>query len=259
MIWDDFDTLFLFNTFDYAAKTALLPDGLYQLRFVGYAADASDNLILSSERVLPACGEQTPQAVDIRLDNQSLAPHIVPGIPCTPIHACIAEPDCYIRKICVNEGTASEHCISACDIVVLSATDTLTIHFTASCPVTAQDGHLGGYWLRAEYGLSQVFYIGTGIGTFQPDPTFEVGPDYASALLQGAPRPHWYGGDFKVTITGADFPQCCAYLLHLRAWKRTTTGCADPQWVHANEFELSFTVLRPELCPDVCTDQQKNA
>jgi hypothetical protein len=142
---------------------------------------------------------------------------------------------------------------------VLSATDTLTIHFTASCPVTAQDGHLGGYWLRAEYGLSQVFYIGTGIGTFQPDPTFEVGPDYASALLQGAPRPHWYGGDFKVTITGADFPQCCAYLLHLRAWKRTTTGCTDPQWVHANEFELSFTVLRPELCPDVCTDQQKNA
>jgi hypothetical protein len=259
VIWDDFDTLLWFNTFDYTAKAALLPDGLYQLRFVGYAADASDNLILSSERILPACGEQTPQPVDIRLDNQSLAPHLVPGIPCTPIHACTAEPDCYIRKICVNEGTASEHCISACDIVVLSATDTLTIHFTASCPVTAQDGHLGGYWLRAEYGLSQVFYIGTGIGTFQPDPTFEVGPDYANALLQGAPRPHWYGGDFKVTITGADFPQCCAYLLHLRAWKRTTTGCTDPQWVHANEFELSFTVLRPELCPDVCTDQQKNA
>ena len=42
--------------------------------------------------------------------------------------------------------------------------------------MTAQDGHLGGYWLRAEYGLSQVFYIGTGIGTFQPDPTFEVDP-----------------------------------------------------------------------------------
>jgi hypothetical protein len=30
-------------------------------------------------------------------------------------------------------------------------------------------------------------------------------------------------------------------------------------WVHANEFELSFTVLRPELCPDVCPDQQKSA
>ena len=167
--------------------------------------------------------------------------------------------DCYIRKICVNEGTANEHCISACDIVVLSATDTLTIHFTASCPATARDGHLAGYWLRAEYGLSQVFYIGTGIGVFQPDPTFEVGPDYASALLQGAPRPNWYGGDFKVTITGADFPQCCAYLLRLRAWTRTTHGCTDPQWVHANEFELSFTVLRPELCPDVCPNQQKGA
>jgi hypothetical protein len=257
VIWDDFDTLFLFNTFDYALKTALLPDGLYQFRFVGYAADAGDNLIPASERVLPACGEETPQTVEIRLDNQSLVPHIVPGIPCTPIHACIAEPDCYIRKICVNEGKPSEHCINACDITVLAATDTLTIHFTVTCPPTAQDGHLGGYWLRAEYGVSQVFYIGTGIGTFQPDPTFEVGPDYANALLQGAPRPHWYGGDYKVTITGADFPECCAYLLHLRAWKRTTDGCTDPQWVHANEFELSFTVLRPELCPDVCKDQQK--
>jgi hypothetical protein len=259
VIWDDYDTLFLFDTFDYSLKTALLPDGLYQLRFVGFSADAADNLILASERILPACGKETPQPVYIRLDNQSLAPHIVPGIPCTPIHACIAEPDCYIRRICVNEGKVGEHCISACDIAVLSATDTLTIHFTASCPTTTQDGHLAGYWLRAEYGASKVFYIGTGIGTFQPDPTFEVGPDYASALLQGAPRPQWYGGDYKVTLTGADFPECCAYLLHLRAWKRTTNGCSDPQSVHANEFELSFTVLRPELCPDVCKGQQQLA
>lgn len=263
VLWDDYDTLFYFDTYDYVLKTARVPDGLYQLRFVGYTADAADNLILTSERRLPTCGETTDETVFIRLDNQSLLQHIAPGLPCVPpincctaIHSCISEPDCYIRKVCVNEGLPGEHCISACEIITLSATDTLTIHFTASCPPTSEDGHLGGYWLRAEYGLSQSFYIGAGIGTFQPDPTFEVGPDYANSLLQGAPRPHWYGGDYKVTLKGSDFPECCAYLLHLRAWKRTTDGCTDPQWVHANEFEMAFTVLRPELCPDVCPDIQ---
>jgi hypothetical protein len=256
--WNDYDTLFVFDTYDGALHTARIPDGLYQLRFVGYNADAADNLVLSSERILPACGQQKAETVFIRLDNQSSAAHVVPGIPCTPIHQCIAEPDVYIRKICINEGKPNAHCITACEIVRLAATDTLTIHFTASVPTTVQDGHLGGYWMRAEYGLSNVFYIGTGVhGTFDPDPTFEVGPDYSAALTQGAPRPQWYGGDFKVTLTGADFPECCAYLLHLRAWKRTTNGCTDPQWVHANEFEFAFTVLRPELCPDICPDRER--
>jgi hypothetical protein len=76
-------------------------------------------------------------------------------------------------------------------------------------------------------------------------------------LLQGAPRPHWYGGDYRVTLRGSDFPECCAYLLRLRAWKRTTNGCSDPQWVHANEFQIAFTILRPELCPDVCPEQRQ--
>jgi len=258
VIWYDYDTLFYFNTL---ANPGLTPDGLYQLRFVGYTADAADNLIPASERIMPTCGQAATETVYVRIDNQAMihAPS-TPLHPCGPgtVHTCTNEPDCYIRKICVNEGTLSERCISACDIVKLSATDTLTVHFTATCPPSADDGHLGGYWLRAEYGVSQVFYIGTGLhGTFAADPTFEVGPDYATALLQGAPRPHWYGGDYKVTLRGTDFPECCAYLLHLRAWKRTTNGCADPQWVHANEFAIAFTILRPELCPDVCPDQQK--
>jgi hypothetical protein len=255
--WDDYDTLFILDTFDYALRTARVPDALYQFRFVGYSADAADNLILSSQRVLPTCGQQSDETVFVRIDNQSQAPHIVPGIPCTEVHACIAEPDVYIRRICVNEGRANEHCILACEIVTLNATDTLTIHFTVSVPHTTQDGHLGGYWMRAEYGLAQLFHIGTGShGTFEPDPTAEVGPDYAMALLQGAPRPQWFGGDYKVTLTGADFPECCAYQIHLRAWKRTTDGCTDPQWIHANEFELAFTVLRPELCPNTCPESQ---
>lgn len=251
--WNDYDTLFIFDTWDDAAQTGLVADGLYELRFVGYATNAADDLLPDSERVLPLCGQDDEARLFIRIDNQSQLPHIVPGVPCTAIHACIAEPDCYIRSVCVNEGMPDAHCILPCEIVRLSASDTLTIHFTVTVPNTVEDGHLGGYYMQAHYGLSNVFDIGTGVhGTFASDPTFEVGPTYAAALAQGAPRPHWYGGDYKVTLRGTDFPECCAYLLHLRAWKRTTNGCTDPQYVHYNRFEMSFTVLRRELCPDVC-------
>lgn len=258
VIWYDYDTLFYFDTL---TNPGLTPDALYQLRFVGYTADAADNLIAASERILPTCGQTTTETFYVRIDNQAMV-HPVPTAlhPCGlgTVHICTNEPDCYIRKICVNEGTVGEHCISACDIVKLAATDTLTVHFSATCPPTTQDGHLGGYTLEARYGVAQSFAIGTGVhGTFTADPTFEVGPDYASALLQGAPRPHWYGGDYKVTLRGTDFPECCAYLLHLEAWTRTTNGCADPSTVHVNRFEIAFTILRPELCPDVCPDQQR--
>ncbi len=268
VIWDDFDTLFYFNTTD----PALTPDGLYQLRFIGYTADAGDNLILASESILPTCGQVTPETVYLRIDNQAMIhPLPTPQHPCTAIHKCTNEPDCYIRSVCKNEGQLDEICISACDIVRLNPKDTLTIHFTVTCPPTVQDGHLGGYWLRAEYGVSQVFYIGTAPvdpaarGTFLSDPTIEVGPDYTnvvasqSALAQGAPRPHWYGGDYKVTLNGSDFPECCAYLLRLWAWKRTTDGCSDPSVTHFNQFELAFTVLRPDLCPGICPDETQKA
>ncbi|MRV72488.1 hypothetical protein GJ700_12290 [Duganella sp. FT92W] len=258
VIWFDYDTLFYFNTL---ASGALTPDALYELRFVGYAANAADDLILSSARLLPGCGQHGTESVFIRIDNQAMA-HMPPTPlhPCGPgsVHLCTNEPDCYIRKICINEGTPAQYCISACDILRLAESDTLTIHFTVSVPATAQDGHLGGYTLAAEYGVSLAFDIGTGLhGAFAPDPTFEVGPDYLSALGQGAPRPHWYGGDYKVTLRGSDFPVCCAYLLRLRAWKRTTDGCSDPRYVHHNTFEFAFTVLRPELCPDICRDRNQ--
>jgi len=256
VIWNDFDTLFIFDTL---ANLGLTPDGLYQLRFVGYAADAADKLILPSERILPTCGQQTAETVYIRLDNQgSNHPVPTPQHPCTIIHQCTDEPDAFIRKVCKNEGTGDEVCINACDIVRLGPDDTLTIHFTVTCPANIKDGHLEAYWMRFEYGVSQTFYVGTGLhGTFSGDPTPEFGPDYASALLQGAPRPQWYGGDFKVTVRGSDFPECCAYLLRLWAWKRTSNGCNSPSLTHWNQFELTFTVLRPDLCPQVCPPEQK--
>lgn len=258
VIWYDPDTLFYFDT---TANPAITPDALYQLRFIGYSTDAADNLILASARVLPGCGQQEAQKVFIRVDNQAMV-HPAPTAlhPCGPgtVHDCTNEPDCYIRSICVNEGTAGEYCISACDMVRLSASDTLTVHFSATVPATVQDGHLGGYTLFAEYGVAQTFQIGTGVhGTFSADPTFEVGPTYLEALSQGAPRPHWYGGHYKVTLRGSDFDRCCAYILRLKAWKRTA-NCGAPSLTHFNEFEVAFTILRPELCPDVCPEPGEN-
>lgn len=253
VLWDDYDTLFYFNTL---ASPALTPDALYQLRFVGYAADAADNLIPASERILPTCGKDSAEAVYIRIDNQgNIHPVPTPAHPCTPIHLCTNEPDCYIRKVCVNDpitGVCKE--VKACDIVRLEDSDTVTIHFSATCPPTLEDGHLGGYWLKAEHGVSQSLDIVPGVGTLSPDPTPETGPDYSAALGQGIARPHWYGGDYKVTIKATDFPECCAYLLRLHAWKRTTNGCSDPRWTHSNDFELAFTVLRTKMCPDICPD-----
>jgi hypothetical protein len=84
----------------------------------------------------------------------------------------------------------------------------------------------------------------------------QVGPTYAQALAQGATRPYWYGGDYKVTLRGCDFPVCCAYEVRLRAWKRTWNGCQVPEWTHWNRFHNTFTILRRDLCPDICRDNQ---
>ncbi|MDH5575880.1 MAG: hypothetical protein OEY80_10385, partial [Nitrospirota bacterium] len=69
-------------------------------------------------------------------------------------------------------------------------------------------------------------------------------------------RPFWYGGNFKVTVeVGAPVPgtthhvfqTCCAYLLRLKVWKRTTDGCSASQHFHYNFSEFSFTVVRSDL------------
>lgn len=267
VLWSDYATLFQFDS----TQPGLTPDALYQLQFDAFAADASDNLIAASERILPTCGEASAERVYVRIDNQGLThPGPAPLAPCkiehacgSLIHKCTIEPDCYIREIWKNEGQPNQACVSACDITRLESSDTLTIHFSVTCPPTVQDGHLGGYWLRAEYGANQAFYLTAplyvdaagGVGTLAPDSTPEVGPSYSQALAQGAPRALWYGGDFKVTLRGSDFPACCAYLLRLWAWKRTSDGdCDDPTTRHANQFELSFTVLRPGLCSEVCAE-----
>jgi len=264
--WNDFDTLFYFNTL-----ASVISDGLYELRLVGYTADAGDNL--TNERVVPLCGHDVAATMFVRVDNQhSVHPPPTPTHPFGPNppicsstyssnHICTLEPECFFRQICKNEGTPEMQCIAACDIVHLSLKedDTLTIHFTVSCPNNSNDANLAGYTLEAIYGYSDVLTIGTAtstacpssvsdpVGTFvadPPTPGVQVGPTYALALAQGATRPLWYGGDYKVTLRACDFPESCAYDLQLCAWKRTTNGCTVSGCLNLdyNIFDLTLTI-----------------
>jgi hypothetical protein len=268
------DTLFYFNT-----CVPLIADGLYELRLYGYTADASDNL--TDGRVVNLCGSDSAATLEVFVDNQhSIHPPATPSHPYGPNpnqiacptvpacsspystnHICTLEPECYFRQICKNEGQPDSVCYSACDTITLKPTDTLTLHFTVTCPSNPNDGHLGGYTLQAYYGFSEVLVIGNAAasapcpslltdprGTFEadpPSPTVQVGPTYGQALTQGAPRPLWYGGDYKVTLRGCDFPESCAYDFQLCAWKRTTDGCtlSGCLTLDYNVFDLTVVIL----------------
>ena len=146
--------------------------------------------------------------------------------------------------------------MSVCDIVELQPTDTLTVHFTVTVPANDQDGHLGGYEMWADYGASLRFHIGRRRARGAvPGARLRAPPGASSrrirrarpsrsarrtrqALVQGAPRPHWYGGNYKVTLRGCDFPVCCAYDIYLHAWKRT---CERLQLVPGGRTATSTT------------------
>jgi len=244
-LWDDWDTLFIWNTQN-------LPegDGLYTFRLIGYRQAADGTLV--DERVMPLCGTEdeevpTPATVMVRIDNRNV-PH-APSTPAHPcgggtVHLCTAEPDCDFVSVVKNEGGAAPATINACDIATIADTDVVTIHFSVTVPATVTDGHLLAYEMTAHYGESGVFNVLTA-GTLAGDPTPTFGPAYDNALAQGAMRPHWYGGNFKVSVPGTAFPVSCAYLLRLRTWKRTTNGCTSPYYFHWNVCEFSFCVIKP--------------
>ncbi|MDP2659403.1 MAG: hypothetical protein Q8R28_01560, partial [Dehalococcoidia bacterium] len=245
-IWDDWDTLFIWNT-----ESLPQGDGLYAFRLIGYRQAADGTLV--DERVMPLCGAEdedppTPASVMVLVDNRIIGVHppSIPSHPCGPgtVHLCTVEPDCDFVSVVKNEGAAGQGNINACDIVTIADTDTVTIHYLVTTPATVTDSHLLAYELTAHYGESNVFNV-LGAGTMAGDPTLQFGPTYDDALAQGASRPFWRGGSFKVTLPGSAFPASCAYLLRLRSWKRTTDGCTDPYYFHANVCELSFCVIKP--------------
>jgi hypothetical protein len=225
----------------------LLPDGLYALRVVGWRLDGAGHLV--DRQVMTRCDTVNEEHLLIRLDNRTLPDH-PPSVPDHPwgtgfIHIGTIDPDCDIVSIVKNEGGAS-HVVNPCDIIELSDSDTLTVHFFVTVPAPDADRHLGAYWMTASYGESATFDLiaAASGGVPQADPTPHVGPTYAQALAQGETRPWWGGGSYKLVLPGSAFPRTCAYLFHLHAHKRVTAGCQDAAWFHYNDTEVSITIKK---------------
>lgn len=249
-------------------ETPMIPDGLYELRVIGYEfAPATDTLI--NPRVMPLCpAEGSPvdpanvASMKLRIDNRNAVSS--PGT----VHTQTLEPEADFPNVCAvvkNEDMPGEECVSVCGVLRVAAGDTITVHFRAS----DADGHLERYSLNAHWAESEVFSL-LSSGTLAGDPDELFGPGYAQTFAGGqglyrsslpptdaeAGRPGWFGGRFKVTVTVGDpvpgtnhqvFQTCCAYLLRLGVWKRTTNGCSSSVHFHRNWAEFSFTLVRTDL------------
>ena len=226
-----------------------MQDGLYELRVVGYKIDASNKL--TDRREMLRCATSQVERLLIRLDNR-VVPNHPPSTPTHPwgpgfLHAPTLDPDCDITSLVVNEGGEAPVVINPCDIATLGDTDTLTVHFTVTAPGPDADRHLSEYSMTVHHAESAVFdATATSVGGPQADPTVAVGPKYADTLTpaQGGVRRWWGGGSFKVVLPGSAFPETCAYLFRLRAWKRVFDGSSSIEWFHYNTTEYSITIQK---------------
>lgn len=252
-------------------ETPLISDGLYELRVIGYDYNAATDTLFN-DRVMPVCSSSgdplDPAAhamMRLRLDNRSAIS--TPGT----VHVNTLEPESDYPNICAvvkNEGMPDEECVSACGLLSVVSGDTITVHFQAS----DQDGHLERYTLNAHWAESDMFSL---LSVSYPEAETVpndnlVGPTYATTFLSGQglhrsllplsnpehDRPFWNGGHFKITVVVGDpvpstshhvFETCCAFLLRLRVWKRTTNGCTSSMYFHSNWSEFSFTIIRADL------------
>jgi hypothetical protein len=196
------------------------------------------------------CDTTEEEHLLLRLDNRTIPNHApsVPNHPWGPgfVHFGTRDPDCDIVSIVKNENGGGV-IVNPCDVIELTDSDTLTLHFFVTVPSSDDDRHLGGYWMNAYYGESAVFdMIAAAIGGApQADPTVAVGPTYAEALGQGAVRPWWGGGYYKLVLNGSAFPETCAYLFKIRAWKRVwSNGCQDISVYDYNDTEISITITK---------------
>jgi hypothetical protein len=228
-------------------------DGTYYLRLKGWtrAGYAGD---LSNKRILPFCETEKDNYLVITLDNRvtgSGSGHPIDH-PCGTgtVHVCTTEPDCNIIAVRIA-GVP----VGPCGSQEASGDQTVEIDLMVNDP----DGHLAYYTLASNYGLNQsipLIYLGGSIGTLSPGPAAsfatswigpaaQVGPDYGSALAQGAVSPDWSAGTVTLTAKVKDvFPETCCYQLQLWAYKRTIANCYYGFDGHANVTELSFTIIR---------------
>jgi|HubBroStandDraft_4_1064222.scaffolds.fasta_scaffold00004_186 hypothetical protein len=250
-----------------------LSNGTYYLRLKAWTRPGETG-DLTDPRIVPFCGpEEEPNYVAITIENRvdtgPAAGHPTDH-PCGSgtVHVCTTEPDNNIFSVTIAGQT-----VGPCAIVNAKDTDPVEINFM----VHDSAGMLAYYALACNYGLDQVvdlvcsnngvptasMGIETGPGSIVPGPSAsfvtswvgpaaQIGPDYGSALGQGATSPIWNGGTLTLTTTvGAIFPEpcpsACAYELQLWTYKRNVVECDDENYYY-NLTQLSLTVIKAEPC-----------
>jgi hypothetical protein len=240
-------------------NTEVFDDGTYRFRVIGWN-ETGGGEELTDRRVLDRCGEETEGTVEIVLtvDNRANPdpnhPAAHPSGPGT-VHTPVTEPDTAILAVRVDGKEVSEDSADECPKIepkpdTPPGQRTLEIDFLAHDEVDPVNptGHLSHYTLRATYGRNQSVNLldpakrtsldGLPMG---PSPPPYVGPTYKEALTQGASRPNWEGGRYRLKIPLDEaFKKPCCYQLELRAYKRTIVNCSGPN-THQNRSEYSIS------------------
>jgi hypothetical protein len=236
-VWVNKDTLMRWRTLNN------IPDGTYMLRVKGWNLVGNN---LTNERILQNCGvSKGESSIALTIDNRFIASGNTDshGNPCGTVHFCTTEPDTAFLSVNIVRSNGAVEGIGACSGTTIDASDMLQIDFIASDP----DGHLAFYTLEATYGINQSNNLLAVGGSLQPvsvTPVIQVGPDYGSALAQGAVAPIWNGGAMRLLVQATKaFPKTCCYQLELRAYKRTIVDC-DYDFDHYNisEYSIGITV-----------------
>ena len=218
----------------------LIPDGVYHLRLRAFAEAGG---ALTDQGIPDLCGTQDDNYVVVAVDNRIVGPGsghpTSPSHPVPPggVHLETLEPDTDFISISVG-GTAIGPC-GTIEREAITPANPLVIDFLASDP----DGHLALYTMRANWGENNGLNL-LAAGTVTNVAADFIGPRYGGALNQGATAPEWKGGHFRLTITNgmAAFPQPCAYVFDLRAYKRNIVSC-DDDYEYRNRSTMTVSVI----------------
>jgi hypothetical protein len=241
-----------------------LPNGTYYLQIRGWQRPGTTGN-LTNPQILTFCGTEghgdIPNYWVFTVDNQvtTLGPTDINGLPCGAgtVHLCTGQPDSAILNAQILHADGTVTPIGACGNVCIVSSDQLQLDIAAYDP----DAYLAYYTLQVVYGASLMVDLLAVATSLAPSPipapwapaTSLVGPDYGSALGQGASAPWWTGGSIRVTVPATlAFPETCAYDVQLYVHKRTIGGdgqggCDGSFWNQYNLSELSFTIVNP--CP----------
>ncbi len=249
----------------------VLANGSYWLQLVGWQRPGYTG-DLTNPVTLAVCdpNPQDPPVSNwwaVNIDNRAPGNTDPSGQTCG-LHICTDQPTSAILQVAIVNASGTT-VVQGCDNICITDADTLQIDFAAYDP----DGFLYSYGLELLYGLDQSINLlctgspgclpATAAASWSltaspiapawapaplPDPIhlgqYQVGPDYAAALGQGAVSPVWSGGSMRLSVNAAQaFPQTCAYLLQLNVYKRPIVNCDSLGNYDQNNVSFeSFTI-----------------